>query len=227
MAPRRCTGLSYGTVVTIRVVSKASRVALARAVLRNAGFLAAYFVDQGMDVAQPRMDAGMSGPRRGGGVVFWVLVLLALSALAPCVILPEWRQYELLSLAEQAQQHRADQLKSLVDREQRLLDAMRSDPAVISRLAQRDLSFRRPHDRAFSVSVTSTTDEVPPAFVPRPPPPTHLSRLASGLASRGYDRVFCEAPTRPIILAMSTGLIAVAFGLFCLQPKVPTAASAR
>jgi len=153
-----------------------------------------------------------------GGVVFWLLVLMGLSTFAPCVILPEWRNYERLRVAEQAQQHRLDALERRVEHERRMLDAMRSDPGVIGRFAQRDLSFRRLGEQVVRVSVPATatfvdTDETP--FIPRPvPPPPILEPILARLPDFDYDAVFCDDETRPIVMAMSVALVGVAFGLF-------------
>ena len=161
----------------------------------------------------------------GGGVVFWLLVLMGLSTFAPCVILPEWRAYEALVIASQAEQHRVDALQRVVDREHRHLKALRSDQAVIDRLAQRELRFRRVGERAVRVSPPEEDDirasligassAADTLFVPEPvSPPTVIARLGSFLPDYDYEAVFCDDETRPIIMCMSVALICVAFGLF-------------
>ena len=171
-------------------------------------------------------------PPRGGGMVFWLLVLMGLSTLAPCVILPEWRAYQVLSVAQQAEQHRVDTLQCVVDRERRLLEALRSDQSVIDRLAQRELNFQRAGERVVRVSVPAGDGlrtspgavnggcETP--FVARPVrPPRMVERLGSFLPAYDYGHIFCDDETRPIILCMSVALICTAFGLFgtgCTSP---------
>ena len=164
-------------------------------------------------------------PPSGGGVTFWLLALLGLSTFTPCVILPEWRAYRVLEIAHQAEQHRVNALQRVVDREHRLLEALQSDQAVIDRLAQRDLNFRRAGEQVIRVSlpvedargasrfVTSDIPEAP--FVPEPAPtPRIVARLRSFLPNYDYEHVFCDGETRPIIMCMSVALICVAFGLF-------------
>lgn len=167
-------------------------------------------------------------PSPGGRLVFWVLVFMGAGTFAPCVLLPEWRTYQALKVAEQAQQHRLEALQQVVERERRLLEALRNDPAVINRFAQRDLSFRRLGERTVRVSLPATDDnpvsrsvagdagEEP--FIPEPvPPPRFVARVLAHLPDYDYDRVFCDDKTRPIIMGMSITLIGVAFGLFGRQ----------
>ena len=162
--------------------------------------------------------------------MFWLLVLMGLATFAPCIILPEWRQYQVLEMAAQVEEHRLEVLQRQVDHERRLLDAVRSDPAVISRLAQRELRFQRVDYRAVRVSAPFVGVQgrqgpscIPPSqggteggpFVPEPPqPPAIIARAVSLLPDYDYDRVFCDDETRPIVMCMSVGLIGVALGVF-------------
>ncbi len=159
-------------------------------------------------------------------MVFWLLVTMGVGTLAPCVILPEWRGYQALQVQEQVQRHRVESLQAELDRQHRLLDAMRSDPGAIARFAQRDLGYYRPDERIVSVSVpegahktvtrpTSFDPEVTPPFVPKlVEPPPALARTLALLPRCDYDAIFCDEQTRPIVFAMSVALIGVALGLF-------------
>lgn len=141
-------------------------------------------------------------------------MFMALAAFAPCVLLPEWRAYQVLRVAEQAEQHRLDSLGRVVDRERSLLEATRDDPAVIARLARRELHFRHPGEYPVLVSVPgqSTSPEEP--FTPDPVlPPPALSRAAGYLPDYDYDAIFCDEQTRLVVTAMSVALIGVALWL--------------
>lgn len=149
------------------------------------------------------------------GVVFWMLVSMGVSTFAPCILLPEWRTYEALRAAEQVEQQRAEVLARSVEGERRLLEAMRTDPGVIGRLAQRDLSFRRPEERAVPVAVEPierSQDE--PFGVHAVAPPVVVPRLIDYLPHYPYDRVFCHPQTRQLLMCLSVAIIAVAFALF-------------
>jgi hypothetical protein len=150
-----------------------------------------------------------------GGFVFWILILMGLATLTPCVVLPQWREYQALRLAEQAERHRLDEIQRVVDRERNLLEAMQSDPAVIARLAQRDLHFHRPGDKSVPVSVPLTARAPEDPFIASPvDPPMALARARSYMPDFDYDELFCDKRTRPIILVMSVGLIVTAVALF-------------
>ncbi|MBI4719064.1 MAG: hypothetical protein HY763_14760 [Planctomycetes bacterium] len=156
-----------------------------------------------------------------GRAVFWLLVLMGLSTLTPCVVLPEWRAYEALRYAEQVEQHRVEALQRSVDRQRRLLEALRTDPAVIGRLAQRDLGFRRPDEQAVSVRVPDHVQGGAPPFVAEPlRAPVPIARLIACLPNLPYDRIFCDTESRPIVMGMSVALIAIAFVLFSRRSPV-------
>ena len=152
----------------------------------------------------------------GGRLVFWMLILLGFCTLTPCVLLPEWRQYQALQQAQQVQQHRVDELQRKIAQEQRLLTALSSDPNVVGRLAQREYRYRRVGDQLIPVSPATPDAAEQAEFRPAPVPlPPILARAASYLP-RGYDydRVFGSPETRPLIMAMSVTSIGLAFVLF-------------
>lgn len=141
---------------------------------------------------------------------------MGVASFAPCVIVPEWRDYQAARIAEQREQHRLDQLRRAVEREQRRLQAMQNDPAVVARIAQRDLGFRRVDSTAVAVDVPqiNAEDDDPPFVPQRVAPPEWFSRATSFLPDLDYDAVFCDDRTRPVVMLMSVGLILVAAVLF-------------
>ncbi|MBU0717073.1 MAG: hypothetical protein KJ749_02400 [Planctomycetes bacterium] len=181
-------------------------------------------VNQGVE--QPRNPSS----RVGEVVVFWLLVLMGFSAFASCIVLPEWRAYVALEVACQAEEHRRDAVQRDVERTQRLHRAMQSDPAVIDRLARRELTFRQAGEQTVLVALPASGDilesqsesdglaEMP--FVPRPiEPPIPIARLRALLPDYDYAQVFCSGETRPIIMGMSVGLLGIALWLF--SPRRP------
>jgi hypothetical protein len=139
---------------------------------------------------------------------------MGVAAFAPCVLLPEWRAYQAMHMAQQAEQHRLDSLQRVVDRERRLLDALQTDPAVIARAAQRELGFFEPGSLPVRVPVTPVDTRQDQEFVPEPvPPPPIVAHMARHLPAFNYDSVFCDDRTRYVIMAMSVALIAVAMCL--------------
>ena len=158
---------------------------------------------------------------RGGTVVFWLLLGLAVATLAPCIILPEWRHYQSLKLAEQVQEQRVAQLEELVEREQDRLEAMRTDPGTVARLARRELNYR--YEGEQTVWLGSGADPIPMELASPPigpiklepvRPPELVERALAPLPELDYDNVFCEPSTRPLVMTMSVGLALTAFIIF-------------
>lgn len=150
-----------------------------------------------------------------------MLILMGLGTFAPCVLLPEWREYQALRLVEQAEQHRLDAMQRVVERERHLLEAMQRDPAAIARIAQRDLHFYRPGDTTIAVDVPVMPAGVQAPFSAEPVnPPAALARAHAYLPSLNYDALFCDAGTRSILMVMSVALIATAIASFWRRDPV-------
>lgn len=156
-----------------------------------------------------------------GAAVFWLLILMGVSTFAPCILLPEWRNYQAAKIAEQREHHRIEKLRQVVERERRQVEAIQNDPTVVARLAQRDLGFRRPGETIVPVPVSSSNnyDNIAELddedFEPAPIlPPVWLSRATWWLPDMNYDAVFCDSSTRPIVMLMSVSVIMVAVALF-------------
>ena len=154
--------------------------------------------------------------RTNGGSVFWLLALMGVGAFAPCVILPEWRDYQTARLAEQREQHRLDRLKRVVERERLMLDALQNDSGVVARLAQRDLGFLRRDAKVVSVRVPGVVEENDgTSFVSQPvTPPEWFEHVSALLPDVDYDAIFCDARTRSVVMVMSVSLILVSVILF-------------
>ncbi|HNQ23758.1 MAG TPA: hypothetical protein PKK06_11750 [Phycisphaerae bacterium] len=162
--------------------------------------------------AEGRASASATG---GSALVFWLLMAMAVASFAPCVIMPEWRQYQVLHAAEQVQQARVDRLEQAVTEEQRKLDAMRTDPAAVARLAQRELRYRPAGEEVVWVPTPVTAPPGDKPIVVQPPAlPGAVAQAAGYLPTLNYDGIFCEAPTRYVIMSMSVALAVVATALF-------------
>ena len=148
-------------------------------------------------------------------LVFWLLIGLGFLGLTPCVLLPEWREYQEVSLTEQQERHKIDSLKRVVEREDRGLEALQTDPAAVARLARRDLRFHRPGETVIHVPVDAQIKEMSDPFVPQPvPPPPWLTKYMAHLPALDYDAVFCHGETRNVITVMSLSMIAIAMILY-------------
>jgi hypothetical protein len=181
---------------------------------------------------------------RGGDpwapVVFWGLLTLAGPIFALCVLAPEWNTYESMRAAERAERLDLARLEREVERQRRELIALQDDPAVLRRMAQRELGYERAGARV--VPVLWRVDdgrgsEAFPAIGPsgdggyvderwdesgaalgdggRATEAIAKPRAWGALAAQWVvEPVFCREPTRSIVFVMSTALIAVAYALF-------------
>ena len=156
-----------------------------------------------------------------GAAVFWFLFVLGVVTFAPCIIVPEWRNYQVAKVAEQREKHRLDKLRQVVASERRQVEAIQNDPTVVARLAQRDLGFLRPGEKIVAVDVGDShqfagmADLDEDYFVPAPVlPPSWFTRATWWLPDFNYDAIFCDPSTRPIVMLMSISVIVVAVALF-------------
>ncbi len=152
----------------------------------------------------------------GAALTFWLLCGMGLAVLAACVFVPEWRAYEDLQLAKQQAQYHSEQMGESLAQERRLLEAMYSDPAVIGRLARRELGFHGIDDKTIYVEKAAQWYEPQTKdFVAKEvEPPEFVSSMLLRLPAYDYDRLFCDGQTRKLLMVLSVGLIASAFLLF-------------
>ena len=158
----------------------------------------------------------------GAGLVFWLLIAMSVITFAPCMILPAWREYQTAELAERMSAQQLTAAATEIERLSEQLDAIHNDPAVVARLARRELEFKKPGETVLPVpiknspatdkSVTTSTSE--PADWEPAQPPLPIARLTALLPRYNYDAFFCESPTRETILAMSAILFVSAFVIF-------------
>lgn len=141
----------------------------------------------------------------------WVLLLMGVATFAPCILFPVWQSHRDLQLAQQLEGRRVAAMQSRVDDERRLLHALRNDPAVLARLARRDLGIKRNDDRWVKVDVPSETPLSQRVFNPRPDFDSVTVQAGSADPFDGHlAKVFHDARTRRVLMVMSIALMAVA-----------------
>lgn len=179
---------------------------------------------------KPAGDQAPAGGHGDGGasLVFWLLVAMALTVFAPCMILPAWREYQEADLAERMQHRDAEAAEQQIQRLEKQLEGVQNDPVVMARLARRELRCTLPGDQRVAVFPASERAALPldrlrhddmPAqtageSLTRRPPPVVIARLARFIPKLNYDALCCESPTREILIAMSVALLAAAFIIF-------------
>lgn len=169
-----------------------------------------------MKVDKSTVDNQQTATGDGGrGLVFWLLVGMSVCVLAPCAILPAWRDYQAADLNHRIAAQQLAHAEKLIQRQRRRLDAVRNDPAVVTRLAQRELEFRVPGQRSIPVPISAAPE---PPRVESAPTPTHpplvLARLSRFLPDWDFDALFCKTPTRETLMVLSLALMASAFVIF-------------
>lgn len=201
-----------------------------------------------MDGNGPAQDARRIDPAPGG-FVYWSLVLMGLTAFAPAVLLPEWRAVEALRVREQLERRRLENLENAVDRERRMIEGLRGDPAVIGRVAQRELGFRRVEDQSvllrsddfsvqhqqatkldtmvdLAVESDQTPDDTPvdsPSGVPMDGArevPEFFAGLARLAPPLPYDRLYGHGGARTIMMILGMSAIGAAVLLFGRRPNL-------
>ena len=179
---------------------------------------------RGVVTSYPSSKSGSAG----SALTFYLLVLLAMTTFAPCALLPAWRDYQATDAALQVEQHRLEALEAEVQRQRRLVQGICGDPAVVVRLAQRDLGYERANTTAIPVAAPQVVPAQSPSFAPEPPAmPRPLAWAARVLPPLNYDRVFCDEEVRTVVMAMSVSLIVLAFALFGRQTAPTSTPPAR
>jgi len=179
-------------------------------------------------------DSESTRPGHDSDVLAWMLLAMGVLAMAPCIIIPEWRAYEAMFRAEQVEEHRLAEVKEWIARERAALEAIQTDPEVVARLAQRELNFARPNAEEVSVSLDGGedhgslrlpfTDRVQPSVatsngvaeelrIGKPELPGPLRRVISWLPDFDYVAVFCDPSLRSAILLMSVTILGVGLWL--------------
>ncbi len=153
----------------------------------------------------------------GSSFVFWMLLAMGMSTLAACVLVPAWGEYAEQATSEQRADYQVAKLQHAVDQEKRLLEALRSDPAAIARLAKRELAYREPNEQVLSVDTAKPGPfpvDLADGFVPQPvDPPAVVANMIHWLPNYDYQTVFCDPQTRLTLIVMSVALICLAFVL--------------
>lgn len=164
-------------------------------------------------------DPGPEEPTSSTGLVFWLLIGLAAAGFAPCVVLPIWREYQAVALVAQIEERQTATMRLAVERQRETLEAIRTDPGVAARLAQRELGYRRPGEQRVDVPGVPTAFESPSAPPLEPvSPPQVVSRMVAHLPPADFDSIFCREPTRTVVMLLSGGVAVAAFVL-CPAPR--------
>ena len=76
------------------------------------------------------------------GLMFWVLATMGVAAAVPCILGPPIETYRALLAIEEHEESVTRRMEARITRQVSLKEALRTDPQVNLRLAQRQLAFR-------------------------------------------------------------------------------------
>ena len=157
-----------------------------------------------------------SGDPRPSPVWFWLLVLIASAMFAPCVLVPVWKDYQAIKLAERFEIATVGEMRRDMDRQERMLDALRTDPGAVSRVAQRDLAYTRRGASSVRVQADPAPRRRPAvSIVDRVQPPVAVTRALGWLSiTPKHLEVFADREVRTTVMCLSGGLILAACLIF-------------
>jgi hypothetical protein len=177
--------------------------------------------------AMPAVSDDLSEPVKDAGnhlVLFWLLIGMAFLVYAPCILVPIWLETEHLIEAERKANAHVAELQANVAEQDRVLDALRSDPLLNERLARRDLRFHRAsevllpgaaNDEAKTNLLALHGSHVPePQPIEIDDPPVVISLASRWLPALPWKELFATQPNRTIFMLMAGGLLVAAFWLF-------------
>ncbi len=157
-------------------------------------------------------------------LMFWVLATLGVAAAVPCILGPPLETYRALLAIEQHEESVTRRMEERITRQVSLKDALRTDPQVNVRLAQRQLGYRPLGRLAYldtsgldyparSVAEVTRADAV------------ELPRWMACFVPRSLASIYMGERTRQVVLVMSLSLIV--FALVTYAPRTRTARSER
>ncbi|UCG33555.1 MAG: hypothetical protein JSU68_02765 [Phycisphaerales bacterium] len=165
-------------------------------------------------------------------VLFWLLISAAGMMFLPCVLLPVYLDYGCWRSYRAEAEARTQSLAAEAQKNQQIIEALRTDPGVNERVLARDLGYVRPEEEV--VSVYSASRDVrwrlPAGLLatgtaePTREPAVRLRRweaqIEQHLPRSGWVTVFTEGSSRRLLLVLSGALVVTA--LVCFPPQRPT-----
>ena len=160
----------------------------------------------------------MGRSSRGAALLFWLMALTSVAALAACLILPPWLEHQAaLQLHAEARRHVAE-LEARLQVLEKQIAHLRNDPAYVERLAHEEFGIATPGVQTILLERSASAASHPagdhtsaPTVGPGEEATPELSALvAEALERRPLVSVFVLDQTRPIVMAMSAALLLAA-----------------
>ena len=146
-------------------------------------------------------------------LMFWLLAGLGFAAAVPCLVVPPIDAYRGLLAIEAGERAAVERLQRRIDDQGQLQKALRSDPMVNFRLAQRELRYRQPGGVAY-------LPHLGPARVDQAraqghaEPEANLPAWMNRLYPHRWSAVYQSPVTRRGVLFLSLSLIVFALATY-------------
>ena len=143
--------------------------------------------------------------------MFWLMFLTGGASLAACVILPAWLEHQAALEAVTDARGRVERLQRRLEVYDKQIEHLQVDDAYLERLARKE--FDLPSAGVTTVRIESESADESAADVDRgaaaagEPFPELSAFVERALARYPLTRVFVFDQTRPIVMAMSGGLV--------------------
>ena len=162
------------------------------------------------------------GQPAGHIVMFWVLIGMAVTIFAPCVLVPVWIEAEEIRAYERSLAGVIGDLEAQIAENDARTEALRADPLVNDRISRRELNYRSNGER-----ITAFSPEELKSLPLRMSEPAGVETVQQNQTAPGWalavqrwlpdwpwHKLFAESPNRPIMLLMAAGLLFSAFFLY-------------
>jgi hypothetical protein len=165
-------------------------------------------------------------------VLFWLSISAAGMMFLPCVLLPVYLEYGSWRSYRAEVEARVQSLAAEAQRNEQIIDALRTDPGVNERVLARDLGYVRPDEEVVSVYAASgdVRSRIPAGLLaagtaaPSRAPQVRLrpweARIEQHLPNSGWVTVFAEGSSRRLLLILAGALAVTA--LVCFPPRRST-----
>ncbi len=153
------------------------------------------------------------------GLMFWVLATMGVVAAVPCILWPPIETYRALLAIEQHEESVTRRMEERIIRQVSLKEALRTDPQVNVRLAQRQLAYC-PLGRLAYLDGSGLDYPAPAVAGVTRAEPVELPRWMACFVPRRLASIYSGQRTRQVVLVMSLSLIM--FALVTYAPRTRT-----
>lgn len=158
----------------------------------------------------------MPRSNRGTLLFFWLMLLIGGAALFACLFLPAWLEYQAARREHAAACQRIAALEDELTRVVRQIEHLQHDPAYLERLAREEFGIDTPGVEVIPIETAAgATSQVSsaPAAARAGQADELTTTVEQATRTNPLVSVFVLDETRPIVMAMSGGLILLALVL--------------